>query len=859
MNTPLTIFLHRLLLSCLGLFAVLTAVQAQVIPHPADSFVESIGVNVHLGYAGEVYDTKFDALEDRLEELGIRHIRDGADAFLGKPRVADRINKLYTELGIHTTFITGRREGGYPKPITLSLIDQELEDLRTKFDSGLIAGIEGPNEYNEERNRVGEDNWITKVKDYQQKVYDKVNAAPDLKDIPVIGPSFTTEEAYKDVGNLDDRIDFTCIHLYQSWRNPGTVGWGDNGYGSITWNLKYQAARQSPSRKPVQSTECGYHNVLSGDGVPEDIQAKYLPRTLAEFYRRGIYRSFKYELVDQGSSSSSNPQRRYGLLRNDLSPKPVFYAVKGLINLLADPGEPFPTKPLDYSVEGSKTENVHELLLQKRDGTYYLLIWLEVEGYQGDQEVETPYDPRPVTVRLPSSINRAQLHRQGLDGKMTNKALTIENKTVKLDVYDRMQVLELSGPTDSNPTPTASMVPEADAFVRAGFYQDENYGTEPILAVKNIEPDFNRQSFLRFDVSTLKANAKVSLTLTVVSLGGENATIRPIELWTLDDDTWGEQEVTWATKPALGRRLTTFNVTETDIRQQITLDVSDYVNAERASDGTVSLALVQTKDEKALTNFGARESTTPPTLNAEAGEVADISFPDPNQWYFIQNRDCEEDGLRLETDGCTVGGIIPGRAEDKHWQFVPVGDYYMLRNKQCPDRWLELDGQQVGLRDGGIAEDVQWRLVKTGDYFFLQNRANGKRLDSDECSTVDANNQGTDIDKQWRLIPVNDTNARSIATADKVLNPLPDLTTELTLYPNPVSNQLTVDINSSKVQTTEVSVLFLSGQMVQQRSVPIKAGHNSIKMDVSMLTPGVYLLQVRAPYGHYKTQKLIIE
>lgn len=855
--------MHRLLLSCFSLFAVLTAVQAQVIPHPADSFVESVGVNTHWGYDGKVYDTKFDALEDRLEELGIRHIRDGADAFLGKPRVVDYINKLYTELGIRTTFITGRREGGYPKPITLSLIDQELKDLRTKFDSGLIAGIEGPNEYDVERNRVGEDNWITKVKDYQQKVYDKVNADPDLKDIPVIGPSFTTERAYDEVGNLDASIDYSCIHGYTGWRNPGTPGWGRNregkwGYGSISFFLDDLAGSQSASGKPVQNTECGYNNYLPEDrGLPENIQAKYLPRSFAEFFRRGIFRSFKYELIDQGTGG--NAERVFGLLRNDLSPKPVFYAVKGLINLLADPGEPFPTKPLDYSVEGNKTENVHELLLQKRDGTYYLLIWLEVEGYQGDQEIETPYDPRPVTVRLPSSINRAQLHRQGLDGKMTNKALTIENKTVKLDVYDRMQVLELSGPTDSNPTPTASIVPEADAFVRAGFYQDENYGTEPILAVKNIEPDFNRQSFLRFDVSTLQANAKVSLTLTVASLGGENATIRPIELWTLDDDTWGEREVTWATKPALGRRLTTFNVTETDIRQQITLDVSDYVNAERASDGTVSLALVQPQDEKALTNFGARESTTPPTLNATAGEVTDITFPDPNQWYFIQNRDCEEDGLRLETDGCTVGGIIPGRAEDKHWQFVPVGDYYALRSKQCPDRWLELDGQQVGLRDGGIAEDVQWKLVKTGDYFFLQNRANGKRLDSDECSTVDANNEGTDIDKQWRLIPVNDTNARSIATADKVLNPLPDLMTELVLYPNPVHNHFTVNITSSEAQTTEVAILFLSGQMVQQRSVPIKAGHNSIKMDVSMLTPGVYFLQVRAPYGHYKTQKLIIE
>ena len=694
MNTLVTILFRRVFfLSCLGLFSVWPTAWAQIEPYPADAFVESIGVNVHLGYTDRVYYTKFPELKARLEELGIRHVRDGADAFLGKSRVVDRINELYTDLGIRTTFITGRREGGYPKPITLSLIDKELEDLKTKFNTDLIAAIEGPNEYDDQNNRklgkdLYEEKWVQKVKDYQQALYEKVNKDPKLKDIPVIGPSFIEENAYAKVGNLDNAIDYTCIHAYKGWRNPGTVGWGNNGYGSISWNLNYQAARQSLLGKPVQSTECGYHNVLSGDGVPEDIQAKYLPRTLAEFYRRGIYRSFQYELVDQGSSNSSNPQNRYGLLYNDLSPKPVFYAVKGLIDLLADPGNAsFETIALDYSLTGENTKNVRQLLLQKHDGTYYLLIWLEVEGYDGDRDIETPYDPRLVTVQLPNSIKQVQLYRQGLNGNMKNQALTIKSNTIRLSVYDRMQVLELSGSTK----------------------------------VEN--------------------NAPVA-----------------------------------------------------------------------------------------------------------------------GQWYFLENRFCEKDQLRLETDGCTVGGIIPGQAEDKHWQFVEVSPgYYALRNRQCPDRWLETDGEKVGLRTGGTAEDVQWKLVKAeGNYFFLQNRANDKRLDSDECSTVDANT-GEALDKQWRLIPVNATNARSVVAADKALNLLSETTTELTLYPNPANNHFTVNVTSPEAQTVEVSILHLSGQIVQQQSVQMKAGYNSVEVDASVLSPGVYLLQVQAPYGHYKTQKLVIE
>ena len=687
MNTLVTILFRRVFfLSCLGLFSVWPTAWAQIELYPADSFVESIGVNVHWGYTDRVYYSAFPELKVRLEELGVRHLRDGTTVN-EKPTVVKRINELYDDLRIRTTFITGQRENGYPTPLDVSQISDELQALKQLYPLDLVAAIEGPNEYDADNNHKGDPDWVSKVRKYQQTLYEQANADPGLRDIPIIGPSFITEQAYKKVGSLDPYIDFACLHAYQSWRNPGSRGWGNNGYGSLSWQFNYLAARQSPSGKPIQSTECGYNNYLPAErGVTEQVQGKYITRMFAEFFRRGIVRSFSYELIDQGTLQSENGERVFGILRNDRSRKPAFYAVKEMIKLLSDPGEAFEPTPLTYQLSGS-TDNVRQLLLQKRDGTYYLLLWLEVESWDGAQDVERSFDPQSVTVQLPSSIKQAQLYRQGLDGKMDDKALTIENKAVKLSVYDRMQVLELSGAT-----------------------------------------------------------------------------------------------------------------------------------------------------------------------------IVEDNAPVAGQWYFLENRFCEKDKLRLETDGCTVGGIIPGQAEDKHWQFVEVSPgYYALRNRQCPDRWLETDGEKVGLRTGGTAEDVQWKLVKAeGEYFFLQNRANDRRLDSDECSTVDANT-GEALDKQWRLIPVNATNARSVVAADKALNPISETTTELTLYPNPANNHFTVNVTSPEAQTVEVSILYLSGQIVQQQSVQMKAGYNPVEMDASMLSPGVYLLQVQAPYGYYETQKLVIE
>ena len=441
-----TFFLRASLLSLGLLFSVWATIWAQVEPAPADSFVESIGVNVHWGYTDRVYYTEFTELKARLAELGVRHLRDGTTVN-EKPTVVKRINELYDDLRIRTTFITGQRENGYPTPLDISQISDELQALKQLYPLDLVAAIEGPNEYDADNNHKGDPDWVSKVRKYQQALYQQANADPGLRDISIIGPSFITEQAYKKVGSLDPYIDFACLHAYQSWRHPGTKGWGSNGYGSLSWQFKYMATHQSPSGKPIQSTECGYNTYLLAErGVTEQVEGKYITRMFAEFFRRGIARSFSYELIDQGTLADKDAEKVFGLLHNDQSPKPAFFAVKELIDLLADPGQPFEPTALAYTLEGD-TENVRQLLLQKRDGTYYLLLWLEVESWNGDKDTALSPDAQKVMVQLPNHIGQAQLHRQSLDGKMKNKAVAIEDKTVSLDIHDRMQVLVLQDTT----------------------------------------------------------------------------------------------------------------------------------------------------------------------------------------------------------------------------------------------------------------------------------------------------------------------------------------------------------------------------------------------------------------------------
>src|SRR5579863_3600513 len=121
--------------------------------------------------------------------------------------------------------------------------------------------------------------------------------------------------------------------------------------------------------------------------IPESVEASYIPRTLLLSFSKGIKRTFVYELLDEFSSTG------YGLLANDFSEKPAFLALKNLISTLQDPGGQFTPGSLTYGVTGN-TNTVQHLLLQKRDGSYWLILWLEQSSYDATNNVATPVTPQ---------------------------------------------------------------------------------------------------------------------------------------------------------------------------------------------------------------------------------------------------------------------------------------------------------------------------------------------------------------------------------------------------------------------------------------------------------------------------------
>lgn len=469
---------------------------AQVEADTTEAFIDSLGVNVHWAYP--IYYNNYATLKARLGELGIRHVRDAAVTSSGQIQVYQKSMDLFTTPThkIKTTFLTGRRlPGPWPQPLnpTQNAISTELGEIKANA-LACTAAIEGPNEYDISRpdSEAGgtPPTWVGKVKTYQQILYAQVRADSAFQNIPVIGPSFTHLNNYALVGSLDAWIDHACIHHYKGDRHPEIGGWGSNGYGSITWAYNYLVNVQSPAGKAVQSTECGYHNAITiynpqtqqyddAEGLPVEPQGRYTPRTLAEFFRRGFYRSFIYELVDQGTSGVENVR---GLLYNNLQPKPAFTALKNLIAILKEPDADFVAGTLDYTLGGSIT-NVREVLLQKSNGQFYLLIWKGVSCWNPEDNVNLSVAASNVTLTFNQPVKEVAVFKPSVSTAVQGTP-SVNPTSVNLSVPDELLVVRIT-PAASYFTPPGTL----------SAFSSESGANPAVRAVDGIEnTDDNRWS-----------------------------------------------------------------------------------------------------------------------------------------------------------------------------------------------------------------------------------------------------------------------------------------------------------------------------------------------------------------------------
>jgi hypothetical protein len=423
-------FRQMFLVVSLALIIVLTLPLHAEKAVSADAFVDSVGVNVHLHNLDTAY-SNFPRVRQSLQDSGIRHVRDGLIDTTWQGYY-DRHNEL-GRLGIKSIFTTSPVQS-----------DQLLLDYPQRMKDNFEA-YEAPNEYDQSR----DPDWSSSLSRFLTRLNATVKAGSGTSRFPVIGPSLTREDSFVKLRGVCS-FDSVNLHDYFSGRNPGTPGWGSDGYGSISWNLS-NAATACPG-KPVITTETGYQTDTSlSHGIPDEVAAKYVPRVFLEQWRQGIRRTYLYELVDLPPGHASGDSM-FGLLRSDFSPKSAYSALANLLHLLADPGPSYTGEESNFTLTGDVSD-VHHVLFEKRDGTFYLALWVEEPSYDVDNKRFIQVPAHHIVIQSEDEIGIVA-HSFGKSGAVQTTSMATAT-THAIDVSDYLTVLEL----DDRPAAPVMLAP----------------------------------------------------------------------------------------------------------------------------------------------------------------------------------------------------------------------------------------------------------------------------------------------------------------------------------------------------------------------------------------------------------------
>jgi len=356
---------------------------------PADAFVDAIGVNVHLSYFDTAYSNYAGVIKPRLLEAGIRHLRDGCPGRT-QTEFQNRLNDLGRS-GIKAMLICSPRGTNTAADI--------VPALRQVTDA--LEAIEGPNETDGAGISYQGLKFPEATRAYQDELFAAVRADPQLGKLPVVMTSISDPEKASRLGRLESG-DFANTHCYAGGGPPG-----------FRWNW-YMDRCQTNLARPVIASETGYHNATNHTdghwirGVTEHAAGKYHSRLLAEYFQRGIVRTYLYELLDLKPKPDYS-EANFGILRWNGEPKPAFTAIKNLIALLRDPGPVFTPGALEYSVTADD-QPVRHLLLQKRDGRFYLLLWVNAVSYDVKTKQDLRFEPQPTQVVFAQPIQSARTY-----------------------------------------------------------------------------------------------------------------------------------------------------------------------------------------------------------------------------------------------------------------------------------------------------------------------------------------------------------------------------------------------------------------------------------------------------------------
>lgn len=212
---------------------------------------------------------------------------------------------------------------------------------------------------------------------------------------------------------------------------------------------------------------------------------------------------------------------------------------------------------------------------------------------------------------------------------------------------------------------TTTLEAAADAYVRDGTYANQNFATGNLVVKKDSGTGYNREAFLKFDLSGItEPVAAAVLCLTPLSVGAvvEN------QIHFVSDDSWTETGLTWNNRPTTGALWKSF---QPIAEQPLWIDVTELVRQQAEGDGLLSLKIISTLAGAELwTNYASRENASA-ALRPQLVITTFDASPDPNWRIDGDRRQANQDDyFRVVFEGgyavisTDAAGIVPPQRRD---------------------------------------------------------------------------------------------------------------------------------------------------------------------------------------------------
>jgi hypothetical protein len=415
---------------------------ASTLAVPVNTFLSSLGVATYIGAGWP--ETNY---EPKFLYTGIRNTREGAGS------------------GAPTKLLALHQNTGTLINLMGSNVAYIINNAQTLASAGALLSVEGPNEPNNfpitynGQTGGGSGTWVP-VALYQRDLYAGVKANPTLKNYPVfavsegggetdnVGMQFLTIPAgattimpvgtkYADYANTHNYVtgQSSVLGENQAWNAADPIlrgNWdGMSAEYGFTWAHGFTGYSNAQLQSlPRVTTETGW-GTLGANALTEVQQGKlFLNMYLAQF-KRGWQYTFIWHMLDNEVGDSRN----FGIYHSDSTPKLAATYIHNFTTILADKVSKAPGS-LTYSIQGEPV-TMHDLLMQRSDGTFYLAVWDErISATVDNIAVEFGGGPASVTVYDPT-IGTAAVQ-------------TLSNvSSVPLTLSDHPLILAISGSAGS--------------------------------------------------------------------------------------------------------------------------------------------------------------------------------------------------------------------------------------------------------------------------------------------------------------------------------------------------------------------------------------------------------------------------